>query len=136
MDTSNIKNILNITLNGVPSSKYNWTATRINGTSYNITINSQVSLNEMTLSLIFLNPNLVIDSQGTIITDTTITAPLPTYDYISPEVKSSTMGITTFSGAISYLALAILLVLLFKGAYPLLLVFEVFQMIYFHYFVV
>ncbi len=90
----------------------------------------------MTLSLIFLNPNLVIDSQGTIITDTTITAPLPTYDYISPEVKSSTMGITTFSGAISYLALAILLVLLFKGAYPLLLVFEVFQMIYFHYFVV
>lgn len=45
MDTSNIKNILNITLNGIPSSKYNWTATRINGTSYNITINSQVSLN-------------------------------------------------------------------------------------------
>jgi hypothetical protein len=77
----------------------------------------------MTLSLVFLNPNLVIDSQGTIITDTTITTPLPTYDYISPEVQQSTLGVTMFSGVISYLALAILIILLFKGSYPLLLVF-------------
>ena len=43
---------------------------------------------------------------------------------------------STFSGVISYLALALLVILLFKGSYPLLLVFEVFQMIYFHYFII
>lgn len=38
MDTSRIKEIVNITLNGVPSSKYSWDATRINDTSYRINI--------------------------------------------------------------------------------------------------
>lgn len=90
----------------------------------------------MTLSLVFLNPNLVIDSQGTIISATTIVSPLPSFDYISPEVEQSTLGIKSFSGVISYLALAILLILLFKGSYPLLLAFEVFQNIYFHYFII
>ena len=37
---------------------------------------------------------------------------------------------------LSYLALAILLILLFKGSYPLLLTFEVFQNLYFHYFII
>jgi hypothetical protein len=46
------------------------------------------------------------------------------------------MGIKSFSGVISYIALAILLILLFKGSYPLMLVFEVFQNIYFHYFII
>lgn len=46
------------------------------------------------------------------------------------------MGIKSFSGVISYLALAILVILLFKGSYPLLLAFEVFQNIYFHYFII
>lgn len=41
-----------------------------------------------------------------------------------------------FSGVISYIALAILLILMFKGSYPLLLVFEVFQTVYFHYFII
>jgi hypothetical protein len=36
----------------------------------------------------------------------------------------------------SWIALILLLILLFKGAYPLLLVTEVFQHIYFHYFVI
>lgn len=123
MDTSKIAQILNITLNGVPSSQYDWTASRVNTTSYLITINPRVSLNEMTLSLTFINPSLVIDSLGTIISGTTIVSPLPSYDYISPEVKQSTLGVSTFSGVISYLALALLLILLFKGSYPLLLVF-------------
>ena len=90
----------------------------------------------MSLSLVFLNPNLVIDSQGTIISETSIVSPLPSYDYISPEVEQATMGIKSFSGIISYLSLAILLILLFKGSYPLLFAFEVFQNIYFHYFII
>lgn len=90
----------------------------------------------MTLFLTFINPSLVIDSQGTIISVTNIKASLPNFDYISPEVKQSTLGVSTFSGILSYFALAILLILLFKGSYPLLLVFEVFQIIYFHYFII
>lgn len=84
MDTTRIKEIINITINGVPTSQYSWTTSRINATSYNISIKTTVSLNEMTLSLVFLNPNLVIDSQGTIISATTIVSPLPSFDYISP----------------------------------------------------
>ena len=41
----------------------------------------------MSLSLVFLKPDLVIDSEGTVIEDTTIEVPLPSYDYIDPEVK-------------------------------------------------
>lgn len=62
MDTSKIKEIVNISLNGVPSSSYNWDATRINTTSYRININLLSSLNEMTLTINFLKPDLVIDS--------------------------------------------------------------------------
>ena len=77
----------------------------------------------MSLSLNFINPSLVVDSLGTIMTATSLDAPLPSYDYISPEVLESTEGTSAFSSVISYLALAILLVLLFKGSYPLLMVF-------------
>lgn len=45
MDTAKIKEIVNITLNGVPSSSYTWDATRINATSYRININILASLN-------------------------------------------------------------------------------------------
>lgn len=45
MDTSRIKEIINITLNGVPSSQYTWTTTRMNTTSYKISIDARVSLN-------------------------------------------------------------------------------------------
>lgn len=45
MDTSKIKQIINITLNGVPSNMYDWTTSRVNATSYLITINAKVSLN-------------------------------------------------------------------------------------------
>lgn len=65
---------------------------------------------------------MVVDSLGTVLTTTTTTSPLPTYDYIAPSVASSTMAVSTFSGVLSYVALAVLLVLLFKGAYALLFV--------------
>lgn len=55
---------------------------------------------------------------------------------ISPEVEQATSGVKSFSGVMSYVALGILLILLFKGSYPLLFVFEVFQNIYFHYFII
>jgi hypothetical protein len=77
----------------------------------------------MSLSLVFLNPSLVIDSKGTVISTTSIISPLPSYDYISPDVEQSTVSVKSFSGAMSYVALAILLILLFKGSYPLLFVF-------------
>ena len=83
MDTSNIQQILNITLNGIASTQYTWNTSRINDTSYRINIFTTVSLNEMSLSLVFLKPDLVVDSEGTVMEDTTIEAPLPTYDYIS-----------------------------------------------------
>lgn len=67
---------------------------------------------------------------------TTAEAPLPEYDYISEDVESETKSISAFSGVLSYIALAILLILLFKGSYPLLLVFEVFQTVYFHFFII
>ena len=84
MDTTKIKQIINLKLNGVPSSAYTWDSVRINSTSYRLNIYTTMSLNEMSLSLNFINPSLVIDSEGTIIEDTSIDAPLPTYDYISP----------------------------------------------------
>jgi hypothetical protein len=79
----------------------------------------------MSLSVTFLRPDMVIDSGGTTLSQTTSQAPLPTYDYISPTVMSSTKSISSFGGIISYIALVILAILLFKGAYPLLFVTEV-----------
>lgn len=61
---------------------------------------------------------------------------MPAYDYISPEVMESTRSIASFSNAISYIALAVLIILIFKGSYPLLLVSEIFQMFYFHFFII
>jgi len=61
---------------------------------------------------------------------------MPSYDYISPEDMESTLTVSSFSGIISYVALAIIVILLFKGSYPLLFVFEVFQNVYFHYFII
>ncbi len=90
----------------------------------------------MTLSINFLQPDQVIDSQGTVLEQTTGEAPVPTVDFISSDVQASTQSISSFGSVISYIALFVLLILLFKGAYPLLLVTEVFQHIYFHYFLV
>lgn len=90
----------------------------------------------MSLSLTFKKPDLVIDSAGTVLDTTSVEAPLPQYDFISEDVVSSTETISGFSTVISYVALGILLVLLFRGSYPLLMVVEVFQTIYFHYFLV
>ena len=90
MDTAKIKEILNISIPGLASTQYTWNASQINSTSYRININALVSLNELTLSLTFINPSLVIDSQGSTLSTTTYVAPLPTYDYIAPSVKSST----------------------------------------------
>lgn len=45
MDTTKIKTIVNITLNGVPPSQYTWDASRINDTTYKINIQTSVSLN-------------------------------------------------------------------------------------------
>ena len=88
----------------------------------------------MTLTLTFLKPDLVIDSEGTVLEVTTLETPLPSFDFISEEVVSQTQNISSFSEIISYIALAILLILLFRGSYPLLMVMEVFQMVYFHYY--
>lgn len=76
----------------------------------------------MSLSINFLKPDLVIDSQGTVLEQTQLEAPLPSFDYISEEVKEETKAMSSFGNGLSYLALVILLVLLFKGSYPLLLV--------------
>lgn len=45
MDTAKIKEIVNITLNGVPSSKYTWDAVKQNETTFRINIHTTVSLN-------------------------------------------------------------------------------------------
>lgn len=66
---------------------------------------------------------------------TTTEAPLPTYDYISPEVKAATQSAAGFSTTLSWVALSIMALLLFKGSYALLLACEVFQMVIYHYFV-
>lgn len=39
----------------------------------------------MSLQLTFLQPDLVIDSLGTVLDTTTYVTPLPSYDYISPD---------------------------------------------------
>jgi hypothetical protein len=83
-----------------------------------------------------LKPDLVQDSAGTVLDQTTSEAPMPLVDYISDDVKESTQSISTFGSIISLVALVTLGILIFKGAYPLLLVTEVFQMIYFHYFLI
>ena len=136
MDTSQIKQIVSLNISGLSPSQYTWNATQINSTSYRLNIFTSVSLNELSLSLNFLNPGMVLDSLGTIMEETVITAPLPSYDLISEDTLNQTKSISSFSGILSYFALFILLVLLFKGSYPLLLVFEVFQTVYFHYFII
>lgn len=90
MDTSKIKQIINISIAGLASSQYTWDSTKINSTSYRININAFVSLNELTLSLTFINPALVIDSAGSTLSTTSIDTSLPTFDYIPPEAKAST----------------------------------------------
>jgi hypothetical protein len=40
----------------------------------------------MSLQLTFLQPDMVIDSLGTVLETTTYVAPLPSYDYISPNI--------------------------------------------------
>lgn len=86
MDLAQISTIINITIPGLASTSYTWGASQIDSTSYRITINAQVSLNELSLTLTFINPSLVIDSAGSTLSTTTITSPLPTYDYIDPSV--------------------------------------------------
>ena len=89
----------------------------------------------MSLSLTFIDPSLVIDSGGATLSATTISAPLPTFDYIPPSVQNSTKSVSTVSTVLSWISLIIMLLLIFKGSYGLLLTTEVFQMVYFHYFV-
>jgi hypothetical protein len=48
---------------------------------------------------------------------------------------SSTQNITAFGKGLSWLALAILFVLMIKGSYAMLFVVEVFQIVYFHIFI-
>jgi hypothetical protein len=134
MDTSKIKDIIKLSIAGLASTQYSWTATQINSTSYRLNIAATVSLNELVLSLTFINPALVVDSAGATLSTTTIDAPLPTYDYIAPNVVQQTKTTSTLSTVLSWISLAIMLVLLFKGSYTLLLTSEVFQMVYFHYF--
>jgi hypothetical protein len=76
----------------------------------------------MSLELTFLKPDFVIDSKGTVLETTTINTPMPSYDYIPETTKTSTMSISNFSGIMSYVALVVLIVLLFKGSYALLFV--------------
>lgn len=45
MDLTQIKKIVNITLNGVPSTSYTWNVTQLNSTTYRINIFTLVSLN-------------------------------------------------------------------------------------------
>jgi len=45
MDTTQIQSIINISIAGLASSQYSWSATQINSTSYRININAFVSLN-------------------------------------------------------------------------------------------
>lgn len=45
MDTSKIKEIINITIAGLASSQYTWDSSKINDTSYRINIQASVSLN-------------------------------------------------------------------------------------------
>jgi hypothetical protein len=68
MDVSRIKQIVNISIPGLSVAQYSWTAIQINSTSYKIPISASVSLNELSLTLTFTNPALVIDSQGGSIT--------------------------------------------------------------------
>lgn len=49
MDTTRIKQIVNINLNGLTPDQYTWDAERINDTSYRINIQTTVSLNQMAL---------------------------------------------------------------------------------------
>ena len=135
MDVSRLPDIISLSINGLASTQYSWTGSKLNTTSYRLDITTTVSLNELQLSLTFTNPSLVIDSEGGTLTTTETTTNLPTYDYISPEVKSSTEEVAGFSETLGWIALAIMAVLIFKGSYALLLSVEVFQMIYFHYFV-
>jgi len=76
----------------------------------------------MSLQLTFLQPDLVIDSLGTVLDTTIYVAPLPSYDYISPATIASTKSMSSLGNIMSWIALILLVILLFKGAYPLLLV--------------
>jgi hypothetical protein len=67
MDLTQIKSIVKINLKGVPSTSYTWNVTKINSTSYRVNIYTTVSLNEMSMELTFLKPDLVIDSKGTVL---------------------------------------------------------------------
>lgn len=78
---------------------------------------------------------MVIDSGGGVLATTTIEASLPTYDYISPEVKSSTQAVAGFGKTLSWVALSVMMLMLFRGSYALMMAIEVFQMVFFHYFV-
>lgn len=61
---------------------------------------------------------------------------MPVYDYIPPDVVKSSDSIATFATGLGWFALTILLLLMLKGSYPMLFVVEVFQIVYFHVFII
>lgn len=93
------------------------------------------SLDEITIVLDILQPNAITDDSGNVVQTSTAETSLPSYDYIPPEVIQSSSSIATFAKGLAWFALAILLVLMLKGSYPMLFVLEVFQIVYFHAFI-
>ena len=161
LNISQIKSIINITLKGIPSDSYSWDAIRLNTTHFRININTTVSIaeeklvvdpnqpdqqyedqtpsnsiDEITIVLDILQPNAITDSAGNVVQTSTVETPMPTYDYIPPSVLESSESIGTFANGLGWFALAILLVLMLKGSYPMLFVLEVFQIVYFHIFII
>jgi hypothetical protein len=47
---------------------------------------------------------------------------MPVYDYIPPDVVKSSSSIAAFATGLGWFALAILLILMLKGSYPMLFV--------------
>lgn len=94
------------------------------------------SIDEITIVLDILQPNAITDTSGNVVQTSSAEAPMPTYDYIPPDVLQTSESIGTFANGLAWFALAILLVLMLKGSYPMLFVLEVFQIVYFHIFIV
>lgn len=94
------------------------------------------SIDEISIILDILQPNAITDSSGNVVQTSTVETSLPSYDYIAPEVIQASSSIATFAKGLAWFAVAILLVLMLKGSYPMLFVLEVFQIVYFHAFII
>ena len=122
-----------ISYNGQSVKSSQFTASVFNQTTFLVIFNSDVSLNENSLSFYFA-PGTISDQYGNILTVVTVTQNITTSIGVNAQVSQINSKLNSGTQAISYILLLVLVLLFIKGGYPALISIEVLQIFYIHIF--